>query len=130
MALCVETLKKSHEWSEMQGVRSAGHILQLCINAVLKQEPICCTVAAACHLLGYFKKGHKSKNHAKTEAGAVNVPRHKLIQDVSTRWNSTFSKLERLLSNAGPLLQCCLNQPLPRRVNAVHWTLLQHTGMQ
>ncbi len=61
MALCVETLKESHEWSEMQGVRCAGHTLQLCINAALKQEPIWCSVAAARHLVGHFKKGHKAK---------------------------------------------------------------------
>ncbi len=61
MALCVETLKESHEWSEMQGVRFAGHTLQLCINAALKQEPIWCSVAAARHLVGHFKKGQKAK---------------------------------------------------------------------
>lgn len=103
MALCVETLKESHEWLEMQGVRCAGHTLQLCINAALKQEPICRAVAAARHLVTHFKKGHKAKTGLKQKQEQQNVPQHELIQDVSTRWNSTFSMLERLLEQRWPI---------------------------
>uniref|UniRef100_A0A8C4GRK4 HAT C-terminal dimerisation domain-containing protein n=1 Tax=Dicentrarchus labrax TaxID=13489 RepID=A0A8C4GRK4_DICLA len=100
MALCVETLKESHEWPEMQ---CAGHTLQLCINAALKQEPICCAVAASRHLVGHFKKGHKAKTGLKQKQEQQNVPQHELIQDLSTRWNSTFSTLERLLEHHWPI---------------------------
>ncbi|XP_039535814.1 E3 SUMO-protein ligase ZBED1-like [Pimephales promelas] len=103
MTLCVETLKESHKWAEMQGVRCAGHTLQLCINAALKQDPICRAVAASRHLVGHFKKGHKAKTGLKQKQEQQNVPQHELIQDVSTRWNSTFSMLERLLEQRWPI---------------------------
>ncbi|XP_073691495.1 E3 SUMO-protein ligase ZBED1-like [Garra rufa] len=103
MALCVETLKESHKWPEMQGVRCAGHTLQLCINSALKQDPICRAVAASRHLVGHFKKGHKAKTGLKQKQEQQNVPQHELIQDVSTRWNSTFSMLERLLEQRWPI---------------------------
>lgn len=81
-ALCVETLKESHAWLEMQGVRCARYMLQICINTALKQDPICSTVAAAYHLVAYFKKGHKAKTGLQQKQ--QNVPQHEFIQDVSS----------------------------------------------
>lgn len=103
MALCMETLKESDEWPDMQRIRCAGHTLQLCINTALKREPICHTVAAEQHLVGHFKREHKAKTGLKEKQEQQNVPQYELIQDVSTRWNLTYSILEGLLEQRWPV---------------------------
>ncbi|XP_060781454.1 zinc finger BED domain-containing protein 4-like [Neoarius graeffei] len=101
MVLCADQLSQNPSWGNVQGVRCAGHTLQLCINVALKKDPICRVIAAARRLVGHFKKSAKAT--AALTQKQQNVVEHKLIQDVSTRWNSTHCMLERLLEQRWPV---------------------------
>lgn len=103
MVLCAEILEKDDEWAKFKGVRCSGHTLQLCINAALKQDPICRTVAAARRLVAHFKKSTKATQGLKEKQKQQDIEGHLLIQDVSTRWNSTYSMLERLVEQRWPV---------------------------
>ena len=103
MVLSVELLKGSGQWPDVELVRCAGHTLQLCVNAALKEDPVSRTVAAARRLVGHFKKGHKAKTGLKEKQVQQKAPGHELIQDVATRWNSTCFMLERLLEQRWPI---------------------------
>ncbi|KAJ8007680.1 hypothetical protein DPEC_G00096680 [Dallia pectoralis] len=82
MVLSVELLKGSVQWPDMELVRCAGHTLQLCVNAALKEDPVSRTVAVARRLVGHFKKGHKAKTGLKEKQVQQKAPEHELIQDV------------------------------------------------
>ncbi|KAF3848769.1 hypothetical protein F7725_015266 [Dissostichus mawsoni] len=56
MVLCAQQLSQNPSWGNVQGIRCAGHTLQLCINAAVKLDPICRVIAAARRLVGHFKK--------------------------------------------------------------------------
>jgi hypothetical protein len=50
-------------------------------------------------LIRLFKKSNKYRHELKTEAGKL------LIQDVKTRWNSTFLMLDRMIELRFSVLQ-------------------------
>ena len=97
MVLCAKLLYDNPSWGNIQGVCCAVHTLQLCINAALKQDPICRPIAAGRRLVGHFKKSAKATAALTAKQKQQKVTEHKLIQDILTRWNSTCSMLERLL---------------------------------
>ncbi|KAK1904419.1 Zinc finger BED domain containing protein 1, partial [Dissostichus eleginoides] len=103
MVLCAQQLSQNPSWGNVQGIRCAGHTLQLCINAAVKLDPICRVIAAARRLQGHFKKSAKATSALTLKQKQQNVAEHKLIQDVSTRWNSTYLMLERLLEQRCPV---------------------------
>lgn len=60
MVLCAELLSDNPCWGNVKGVCCAGHTLQLCINAALKTDLICRTIAASRQLVGHSKKSAKA----------------------------------------------------------------------
>ena len=82
----------------------AGHTLQLCVNAELKvNRSVDQAIAVACCLVPHFRKSKPSMRALKGRQTDIRTPRHCLIQDVSTRWNSTFFMIERLLEQRWPV---------------------------
>ena len=90
MVLAIATIG---EWN---GLGCFGHTLQLAVNAGLNLSTISRLVASARRLVAHFKHSVISCAALKEKQKTMNIPEHSLIQDVSTRWNSTYLMLERL----------------------------------
>ena len=74
-----------------------AHTLQLAVKAGL-QLPTVVRVTARCRkIVMHFHHSHLAQTALETKQGQLGLPPHKLIQDVSTRWNSTYYMLNRLL---------------------------------
>ena len=74
-----------------------AHTLQLAVKAGL-QLPAVVRVTARCRkIVMHFHHSHLAQTALETKQGQLGLPPHKLIQDVSTRWNSTYYMLNRLL---------------------------------
>ena len=88
---------KALEESPYDHVSCFLHSLQLVVNdAIFAQRAMIDTVGKARKIVGHFS--HSCKATAKLEEiqEKKDLPKHRLIQDVATRWNSTFKMLERL----------------------------------
>lgn len=81
------------EWDDLG---CFGHTLQLAVNAGLNLNPLSHLLAAAHKLVGHFKHSVAAVASLNNKQKAMNVPEHSLIQDVFTRWNSTYFMMERL----------------------------------
>lgn len=135
MKLCTETLNKEPEkWGTVQGVCCSGHTLQLCINEALKLDRIRRTVSAARNLVGHFKKSAKATAALKEKQTQQNVVQHKLIQDVATRWNSTYEMLNRLVEQRWPVTAVLSDPSITKKGNRTldltgdQWKLAQETS--
>lgn len=78
-----------------------GPTLQLVINAALKHPSIEKAVGAARCLVEHFKKSELA--NSKLRKKQMTTPEHRLVQDISTRWNSTFCMISRLLEQRWPV---------------------------
>ena len=100
MVLAATLLDEELDWGH---VACVGHTLQLSINDGLKEATISKMVSIARKIVGHFN--HSALACSKLHAVEEQQGRKKLlnlVQDVPTRWNSTFLMLDRLvlLSNA------------------------------
>lgn len=98
--LAANILSERHGWLS---VRCAGHTIQLVVNHALKQTQISNALGAARALVEHFKKSELASSKLKLKQKQMGTPDHRLIQDVSTRWNSTYYMITRLLEQRWPV---------------------------
>ena len=73
-----------------------GHALQLAVKAGL-DLPLISRLTAVCRkIVGHFKHSVKAMGALREKHRGLNIPQHTLLQDVSTRWNSTYFMYERM----------------------------------
>lgn len=122
-------LKMFEERHGISSIRCAGHTLQLVVNHVLKNPQITKAIEAARSLVEHFKKSEAASSKLKTKK--LGQPEHKLIQDVSVRWNSSYYMISRLLEQRWTITACLSDQEVTHRskhfldLNAEQWCLLE-----
>lgn len=84
--------------------RCAGHILQLVVNHALDEPVINRALSAARCLVKHIKKSEPASTKLKQKQKQMGTAEHKLIQDVTVRWNSSYYMIERLLEQRWPVV--------------------------
>ena len=79
-----------------QSVPCFAHTLQLTVNNGLEVSQINRLASVARKTVGHFKHSSLARTALKEKQQQLSIPQHHLIQDVATRWNSTYFMLERL----------------------------------
>ncbi|XP_061578913.1 E3 SUMO-protein ligase ZBED1-like [Cololabis saira] len=94
-------LEGRHGWAS---VRCAGHTLNLVVQSSLKfHQAISKCVAAARSLVEHFKKSELACTKLKDKQKQMGCKENMLVQDVATRWNSTYAMLSRLQEQRWPV---------------------------
>ncbi|XP_054635140.1 zinc finger BED domain-containing protein 4-like isoform X1 [Dunckerocampus dactyliophorus] len=81
-----------------------AHMLNLVVKRSLAQTPELEDIRSRGRkIVGHFKSSTAAKQKLSEMQRQLARPEHKLIQEVDTRWNSTFAVLERLFNEREPM---------------------------
>ena len=89
----------------------AGHMLNLAVQKALQIPQVSTPLARCRKLVAHFHKSRVKADEFKRNQLLLNdVPKHKLIHDMMTHWNSTYDIIEHVCDQQLPissvLLQC------------------------
>ena len=127
VVLAANILQEKNGWVS---VRCAGHTLQLVRNHALEIPQISKALGAARCLVEHFKRSELTASKLKMKQKQLVTPEHKLVQDVSTRWNSTDHMISGPLEERWPVT-ATLSDPATQRgkqyldLKSDQWTLLE-----
>jgi len=83
--------------AEVEDFGCMAHTLQLVLHdALFEQSAVQNIVKKSRRLVTHFKHSEQASRHLSDCQRSCDVPVHHLIQDVETRWNSTFLMLQRV----------------------------------
>ncbi|XP_076848031.1 E3 SUMO-protein ligase ZBED1-like isoform X1 [Brachyhypopomus gauderio] len=81
-----------------------AHTLNLVVKKALELTPVLSTIRTkARKLVGYFRSSTTANEKLDLVQEHMRKPKKKLIQEVETRWNSTFQMLERVAELGEPV---------------------------
>lgn len=81
-----------------------SHTLQLVIHDAIDKNASIKTLIKKCRsIVGFFKRSDHGYRHLQVLQERCGVPKHTLLQDIETRWNSTYIMWERLLEQRAPV---------------------------
>ncbi|XP_065917715.1 E3 SUMO-protein ligase ZBED1-like [Dysidea avara] len=99
----------------------AGHTLNLAVQKALQIPQVSTPLARCRKLVSHFHKSRvDSDEFKKNQLMFSDIPKHKLIHDVATRWNSTYDMIERVCEQQLPISSVLLQ----RRDSLMHLELL------
>ncbi|CAI6354380.1 unnamed protein product [Macrosiphum euphorbiae] len=75
----------------------AAHTLQLAIEDALKENNMGSLLKKCRSIVTHYNHSNKSWGRLQQIQIRLNLPNHKLIQMVETRWNSVYLMLERII---------------------------------
>ncbi|XP_065680644.1 zinc finger BED domain-containing protein 4-like [Hydra vulgaris] len=105
------------------------HTLQLCIQKKIfrEQRTASDTIAVFRALAGHFHHSSSAVAKLKEIQSQLKLPEHNIIQDVSTRWNSTYYMLERFIMQKKAITLYCItrNQTNAKNPTENQWQLAE-----
>ena len=103
-----------------------AHTLQLIIkDGVLLQQSVVQLLSCARSLVGHYHRSNVAFNTFRQIQAQLNLPQHVLIQDVATRWNSSYYMLERLVEQKKAITASNTECQPPTELRAQQWILAE-----
>ena len=81
---------------QWQHLACAAHTLQIAVKSGLSLQPVSDVLKRCRKLVGHFRHSIVAQNLLEEKQERLELPKHKLIQGVSTRGNSTYEMLKRI----------------------------------
>lgn len=95
-------------------VRCIAHTLNLASQKALKVDKVSELLVKVRKLVTFFHKSPKATEILREMKIQLHLPNHKLIHDVSTRWNSSLEMLERFGEQQPAVLNTLLSRKIKR----------------
>lgn len=105
-----------------------AHTLQLVVEDGLKDAKVSGlkTILSKCRsIVGHFKHSTLSSSKLTKVQEQLHLPQHHLIQDVSTRWNSQYDMLQRLIEQKDAVTLCLASMDAVPNLSNREWITAQ-----
>ena len=125
--LAGEIIQRDVGW---YSINCSAHKLQLCING--SQQTIVRALDTARKLVSHFRHSALAAAALKKHQVQMSLPEKKLKHDISTRWNSTFYMIQRLLEAKWPIVAVLSDESVTKRsdwyldLHSEQWDLLEN----
>ena len=101
-----------------------AHTLQLVIcDGCLAQKDVSDLLAVGRRIVSFYKHSNVAYKTLQKLQEQLKLPEHRLIQDVPTRWNSSFYMLQHLLEQQVALTAANAELNVPAELRNSQWTL-------
>lgn len=110
--------------AEFSALGCVAHSLQLVIHdAIFLQENMVVLIKKCRKIVGHFKRSEQASRYLSKCQETCGVVQHSLIQDIETRWNSTFLMLERLIEQKNAINLYSIEHGGIETLNNAEWEL-------
>lgn len=110
-----------------------AHSLQLVLNKILCEQHNKVIIDKCSNIVGHFKHSNVAMNALSNKQSQLGLEKHKLVQSVKTRWNSTFLMLKRLIEQREAVIGVLSDRTVTTRNQAGQlmlsedeWTLIEN----
>lgn len=118
------SMKKACEILQKKHLPCFSHTLNLVVQDALACHNMKPLLTQAKQIVGFFKSSSIAYAHFKSEQAAIKP--YSLIQEVSTRWNSVYHMLERILKTRDALCSALLKiQKAPPPLSAEQFSAIE-----
>ena len=120
-----------HDSQQYEGISCNAHRLQLCLKNGFEIAAIDRMIKCGSKVVGHFKLSPLATNELRKRQLLMNVTQKKLIQNCTTRWNSTYYMLDRLLEMRWPISAVLSDETVTKRSDRYldltneHWSLAE-----
>ena len=80
------------------------------MKAGLKQRDVQTAISRSRLVVTYFRKSPHATSILTKKQEALDMKKHKLLQDIDTRWNSTFGVISRIIEQQASICAALLEQ--------------------
>lgn len=92
-----------------------AHVLNLAANKGLQVKAVSHLLARIRRIVGFFHRSSVANALLQLQAQNLDLPNHKLVIDVSTRWNSAYEMLDRYLEMQVAVVATLLSKDLTHK---------------
>jgi hypothetical protein len=96
-------------------IKCFAHTINLATQRGLQVHQMSRLLGRIRHIVSFFHRSATATNLLKSKQELLQLPKHKLIQDVKTRWNSSYDMIDRFLEQQPAIVATLLSKEIRQR---------------
>nr|XP_020643858.1 zinc finger BED domain-containing protein 4 [Pogona vitticeps]XP_020643859.1 zinc finger BED domain-containing protein 4 [Pogona vitticeps]XP_020643860.1 zinc finger BED domain-containing protein 4 [Pogona vitticeps]XP_020643861.1 zinc finger BED domain-containing protein 4 [Pogona vitticeps]XP_020643862.1 zinc finger BED domain-containing protein 4 [Pogona vitticeps]XP_020643864.1 zinc finger BED domain-containing protein 4 [Pogona vitticeps]XP_020643865.1 zinc finger BED domain-containin len=121
-----QTIEKTLNEGEHSSVQCFGHTINLIVNEAIKsQRMVQNLLSIARKICERVHRSAKAKEKLAELQKEYHLPQHQLIQDVPSKWNTSFHMLERLIEQKRAIDEMSIECSFRELISCDQWEVMQ-----